>query len=123
MRTAIAALLIAIATCTVAHASEFDGWTLAQLKAHPHFVSIENEVLKYNPMAEQREWNSPDAPLTHNWIGYIAGGPEDKWVRVMIDDQGATSTVVFNGEDEVAGWCRDAIDYLWEVGYFEGYPD
>src|SRR6185503_11557453 len=92
MRTVIAALLISVATCTAANASEFDGWTLEQLKAHPDFVSL--ELNDYARSSLQHESNLADAELTHDWIGYVllSGDREYPQDVVLVDALGQQVT-------------------------------
>ena len=126
MRVWILALCFMLASGLVsaAHASPFDGWTLEQLKAHPRFVPLDIPITERNAMTFQREWNSPDAPLTHKWIGYIVLSQHKSVYPlgeiVAIDDQGATSTFVDIGY-WTPKWAVDAIDYLIERGVIQHY--
>jgi hypothetical protein len=125
MRIAVAIILGLACLQEVALASEFDGWTLNQLKEHPRFVAYDHQLAGANLAAHQQEWAGPGAPLTHKWIGYIVTKSKLEYPSeiVAIDDQGMLLTCTDNDWDLIPSWALDAWTYLVESGYIEGYPD
>lgn len=109
------------------------GWTLEQIKADPGYTPWEQRpecttggVLA--PPSSTRDTSKPGWPSSYNWIGYIEL-PKNYYNRlavVVFASNGAGVTMI----EDCGGayfelmplWFGRTLDYLYDVGYFEGYP-
>ena len=68
MRLFCLSVLIALMMAGAALASEFDGLTVAQIKAHPGFVASDYSL------SSAKNSGDPNAKHVYWWIGYIPSG-------------------------------------------------
>ena len=115
MRLFCLSVLIALMMAGAALASEFDGLTVAQIKAHPGFVASDYSL------SSAKNSGDPNAKHVYWWIGYIPSG--DK--RVYFDSFGEPLTCVKwekTGEWEPE-WDVAALDKLVDGGYIVLNPE
>ncbi len=113
----IIVLAIGSAFCAVspAGAATFDGWTVAQIKAHPDFVAYEGGSRFDTTPSLARESAEPGAPFSYVWIGYI-------WTE---NEAGDNLKLFFDGNanhvslsvpkrlnEVVPAWVSPSLDYL-----------
>jgi len=109
MRLLCLSVLMALMLAGAALASEFDGMSVAQIKAHPGFVASDYSL------SSAKNSGDPGAKHVYWWIGYIPSG--DK--RVYFDSFGEPLTCVKwekTGE-WVPEWVVAALDKLVDGGY------
>jgi hypothetical protein len=109
LRAISIALVIGVLMTSMALASDFDGMTVAQIKAHAGFVASTDS------MSSATNAGDPGAPHIYWWIGYIPVG--DK--RVYFTSYGEPLTCVkWDKTGEwVPEWVVTALDKLVDGGY------
>jgi hypothetical protein len=110
----------------------FDGWTLSEIKAHPGFHAfIVSDPLSRDTIcpSQARVSGNPRSPYAFQWIGYIELSQEHKpWPEIVVFDSSGAGVTLTSPEicplpyQWVPVWAIDAIDYLYQLGYYEGYP-
>lgn len=105
-----------------------DGMSLAEIKALPEFSPIEKAPFWLRVPSNALQSAEPDSQLAFVWVGYIeVARPDSNRVSyVVIDDTGAAVTMMFSylsPYGAVPAWAVNALDYLYEIGYYEGCPD
>jgi hypothetical protein len=103
------ALVIGALMTSIALASEFDGMSVDQIKAHPGFVASTDSLSSATNAGDK------DAPHIYWWIGYIPVGDQ----RVYFTSYGEPLTCVKwekTGE-WVPEWVVKALDKLVDGGY------
>lgn len=109
LRILCLSVLIALLAAGAALASDFDGMTVAQIRANPDFVASDYSL------SGAANSGDPGAKHVYWWIGYIPVG--DK--RVYFDSFGEPLTCIKwekTGE-WVPEWVAKALDKLVEGGY------
>lgn len=115
LRVVCLSIFSVLFAASVALASDFDGMTVAQIRAHPDFVASDYSL------SGAKNSGDPGAKHVYWWIGYIPSG--DK--RVYFDSFGEPLTCVKwekTGE-WVPEWVVAALDKLVDGGYIVLNPD
>jgi hypothetical protein len=109
LRALCLAIIVTVFSASLALASEFDGLSVAQIRAHPDFVASDYSL------SAAKNSGAADAEHIYWWIGYIPTG--DK--RVYFDSFGEALTCVEWKEtgEWVPEWVVGALDKLVAGGY------
>lgn len=111
LRALIATLTALLLLATGAFASEFDGWTLRQIRRHPDFTrdttSMSSAFNKAGKVGRR----------VYHWIGYIPSG--DKRVYFTSFGEPLTAVKWEKTGEWVPEWVIEALDRLEEEGYIK----
>jgi hypothetical protein len=111
LRLVIATVMVTLLLSAAAAASEFDGWTLRQIRHHKDFHR------DLTSMSSAFNTANKGGKRVYHWIGYIPSG--DKRVYFTSFGEPLTAVKWEKTGEWVPEWALPALDKLTDEGYIK----